>query len=158
MNEEKYSELETDVKKILWVVIALTFFYLLCIGLFFKLLIDKDYHAALEIIPILTSSVFFMVLWQMWGRSIGFHKRTWFSSFIGFVSAGFNVALNFFLIPLLGLFGAAVSTLVSYCAMAVLGYVVSRFILKSFTVSFFGLTPLIICNFLNVLFFENIVF
>jgi O-antigen/teichoic acid export membrane protein len=53
-------------------------------------------------------------------------KKTGFLFVISFVGAGINVLFNLILIPVLNIYGAAISVLSSYFSMALLSYFISR--------------------------------
>lgn len=146
MDEKNYDKLKSDVTKILFGILIIVFL----VSLFSKeivwILLDAKYNKALEVLPILTISVFFMVLWQMWGRGIGYMRKTIWSSIIGLLSAVLNIWLNTYLIPLYNMQGAVYATLVSYIFMAFLGYFVSKHILKIYTVPFLSLKYIFLLN------------
>ena len=148
MNNEMFEMLERDVRFILLAMTILNLCFVMVVNLVFDYFISNSYADALALMPMLSSSVFYMVLWQMWGRAIGFSKKTIYSSLIGLFCAALNVLLNFILIPKLGMQGAAISTVISYLIMAFIGYWVSRRILQLFTVPISSLLLVIFLNFL----------
>lgn len=158
MDEKDYDKLDRDVVYILWTVTFLLFSMILFSKEIVFILLDSRYFQANQVLPLVTFSVFFIVLWQMWGRGIAFVRKTIWSSIIGLSSAIVNVGLNYYLIPIYGIDGAVYATLFSYIFMAFFGYVVSKYYLKIYTVSIeklkyiFGFNILV----LILIFIENI--
>ena len=134
MNEKNYDRLREDIKKIMLGVSLMVFLLALFAREVLWVLVDAKYQEAVFLLPMLSLSVFFIVLWQMWGRGISYIKKTIWTSVIGIISAVLNFFLNFYLIPLYEMQGAVVATLLSHVFMAFSGYFVSKHILKIYTV------------------------
>lgn len=162
MNNRKYNLLDRDTKYILWGAYFIILSMILFLGDIIHIVFGDKYSAIYDILPILLSSVVFMILWQLWGRGIGYSKKTIWTSIIGIVSAVVNVILNYFLIPLFGVKGAAYATLFSYIIMALLGYCISLYYLKIYTV---GLAKLkvffmvfVLSSLLCFILYNNVIF
>lgn len=146
MNKKNYHNLDRDVKYILLATSYILLFMAIFSTDIINFLFNNEFTTTDEILPILISSVLFMILWQMWGRGIGYSKKTIWTSIIGFISAVINVCLNYYLIPVYGIVGAAYATLISYFMMAILGYVISCYVLKIYTVSIYKLRYIFLFN------------
>jgi O-antigen/teichoic acid export membrane protein len=84
------------------------------------------YHSAYKIVPLILLSY---VLWGSYFQvqiGILLKKKTRYIACIVAVSAAISLALNFLLIPRIGMWGAALSTLVSFGVTTVLTYVISN--------------------------------
>lgn len=158
MDEKDYEKLDRDVEYILWSVTFLLFSMILFSKEIVFILLDSRYFQAEQVLPLVTFSVLFIVLWQMWGRGIGYVRKTIWSSIIGISSAVVNIGLNYYLIPLYGIDGAVYATLFSYIFMAFFGYIISLYYLKIYTVHLkklkyiFGFNLLVLC----LIFIKNI--
>ena len=87
---------------------------------------DPGYHAAYKVVPLILLSY---VLWGSYFQvqiGILLKKKTRYIAYVVAVSAAANLALNFLLIPRIGIWGAAFSTLVSFGLTTVLTYVISN--------------------------------
>lgn len=135
MNEEKYDLLDRDVKYILLMSSYIVIFLMLFMESASSFLFSDKYASIGQLLPVILSSVLFMILWQMWGRGIGYSRKTMYTSLIGTVSAIFNIFMNYMLIPYYGVMGAAYATYFSYMLMAVMGYFISKYHLNIYTVS-----------------------
>lgn len=83
---------------------------------------DSSYWIGIKVIPILTFAVYFTFMYQFPVNFEFFHKKTKIIA-IGTVGAGvLNIILNFIMIPLWGMYGAAVATAISYLALFFVHY------------------------------------
>lgn len=72
-----------------------------------------QFHDAFYLIPILCFVYVLSGFYRVFTIIISFHKATWIISVAAFIQAAINISLNFLLIPKLGMYGAAWSTLLS---------------------------------------------
>jgi O-antigen/teichoic acid export membrane protein len=87
---------------------------------------DNSYWGGINIIPILVFAVFFTFMYQFPVNFEFFHKKTKIIA-IGTVCSGLlNIFLNVIMIPLWGMYGAAVATALSYGALFVMHYYIVR--------------------------------
>lgn len=89
-------------------------------------LIGAKYWAGIYIVPIVLFAYIFNGIYINLMPGIYFEKKTKFLPFITGLGAIVNVAGNFILIPLMGLYGAAIATLLSYVSMAIYIYIVTQ--------------------------------
>ena len=80
----------------------------------FKLLFAEDYYEAFLIAPYLFLSPLLLMLFQVADNQLLVVKKTWPNLLILSAGAGLNILLNYFLIPVLGIEGAAIATLCGY--------------------------------------------
>lgn len=91
---------------------------------------DVEYHQGVEIIPVIVFSTAFIFLYQF-SVDFEFNKgKTIIISLMTFLAALFNVLANFWLVPSMGYFGAAFTTLLAYGLMFALHYLVCLFFWK----------------------------
>ncbi len=89
-------------------------------------LIHPDYWSGLNIVPIVLLGYVFLGVSNNVSAGIYIEKKTLRLPWITFVGAFVNVAANYFLIPSMGMLGAAWATLFAYFAMTVAMYVVAQ--------------------------------
>jgi O-antigen/teichoic acid export membrane protein len=87
-------------------------------------IIHPKYWGGLHIIPIVLLGYLFLGIYTNLSAGIYIEKKTKYLPLITFVSAVVNVAANYFLIPSMGMLGAAWATFWAYCVMAIVGYVI----------------------------------
>jgi O-antigen/teichoic acid export membrane protein len=114
------------------------------------------YRSAAPIIPIIASSIMFYGVYVIFLTGTFIRRKTWYAVAFTTTAALTNVGFNIILIPLYGSMGAAVSTLVAYLLLALIGYVVNQRIypvpyeIGMFVIGLFiGIALYIGCGFLS---------
>ena len=100
------------------------------ISLFGLSILDERYWAGLSIIPVILLSYFFSGLYSTLNAAPFFTDRTSTLLYISLAGFALNIFFNFLLIPILGIQGAAYSTLFTYAAMFFLIYITTQKIYK----------------------------
>lgn len=92
------------------------------------ILFPPAYHSASPIIPIIAMSLMFFGVYNFvgFGVSLRLRRTMWLGALFTTISALVNVGFNLFLIPHYEAMGAAVSTLIAYIVLAVIGYIVCQ--------------------------------
>jgi O-antigen/teichoic acid export membrane protein len=88
-----------------------------------KLFIGKEYHAGLNVVPVLLLANLCLGVYlnlSIWYKLTG-HTR--YGAGLSIIGAGITIAFNFWLIPLYGYMGAAWATLICYASMMAMSYV-----------------------------------
>lgn len=86
----------------------------------YEILFPKEYTKGYIIAPYLFLAPLLLMLYQVAGNQFLVIKKTWPNMFILCVGAVFNIFLNLWLIPVLGIEGAAIATLAGYAASDIL--------------------------------------
>ena len=81
---------------------------------FLSVYVSKEYYAAWKYMPFLTVGCVYLTMASFMATSYTVHKDSFGYLFSGMFGAIFNVAMNFVLIPLIGVYGAAIATCISY--------------------------------------------
>ncbi len=84
------------------------------------------YHSAALVIPIVSASIMFFGVYNVFSVGVGVRRKTWFTVIFATLAALVNVGFNIILIPLYGSMGAAASTLIAYAFLALISYVVNQ--------------------------------
>lgn len=135
MKEEKQVESNSLVFEYLGVVsFVATAYTCACSYEIFRLLFTKEYLSGYVIAPYLFLAPLLLMLYQVAGNQFLVIKRTWPGMLILSVGAIVNVVLNQFLIPQIGIEGAAIDTLLGYVVTDVLAvFVLTK--IKLFVIS-----------------------
>lgn len=80
----------------------------------FKILFTEEYLSGYVIAPYLFLAPLLQILFQVAANQFLVVKKTWPNMFILSVGAIVNIAINYFLIPILGIEGASLATLLGY--------------------------------------------
>lgn len=93
---------------------------------FGKTLIGSDYWGGIHIVPIILLAYLFNGLYVVFTAGIYIKEKSNYVPLVTGVSAALNIAANFLLIPILGITGAALATLLSYFVMAAGFFIVTQ--------------------------------
>jgi O-antigen/teichoic acid export membrane protein len=131
LNEKKYKEVNNLASKYSKIV----FFVALLLILFSRELImimaDKQYHAALNVVPIIIVAYTFVFLYTMYVNFAFYHKKTYLIALFTMIAGIINIGLNYLLIPRYGYQVAAWTTLLSYACLFIMHYFNVKYIIKS---------------------------
>jgi len=114
------------VMSALFVVISLFINDIVKIRIFGHDFIHPDYWSGLNIVPIVLLGYMFLGVSNIFSAGIYIQKKTHLMPVVTFIGAGVNIVVNYWLIPIMGITGAALATLFAYFAMAVALYVMSK--------------------------------
>lgn len=89
------------------------------------LLTTIEFTEGSSVIPLVALSALFAGLFQIIINILLLCKKTKYNFWIQVISALSNIALNFILIPLIGIIGAAIATLFSFILMFIVSYIVT---------------------------------
>ncbi len=89
------------------------------------LLTTPDYYAAAAVVPWIAGGAFFRGMYIIPTSSLSWAKKPGYYALVTIPAGILNVALNFLLIPRLGIVGAGVSTLVAFAFTFLLGHIFS---------------------------------
>ena len=96
------------------------------LGIHGKTLLGKDYWEATIIVPVFFLAYIFYAAYLNFLIGVYLEKKTKFIAYVTLAAMAGNVLANYFLIPQLGIMGAAWARLISYVIMAVGMYLVAR--------------------------------
>lgn len=118
MDKSRYDDVKRDASAV-FAVCALCAFTLALFGPeVAALLIPSKYAEGFALIPLVAVGGLASVVFQLWGRVVGYTKKTYLLSLIAVVATVLKIGLNLLLLPVLGYWGAALTTVVAYVFMA----------------------------------------
>lgn len=129
IKENNNKKIKSDITRILTIIMAIAIMMVFIMEPVGKLLGNPSYHSGLSNITYFILGLTFFVVFSLYARNIGYEKRTGWLSTIAVCSALVNISLNYYLIPLYGMQGAAIATLLSYFCMAFGAFLVNKFII-----------------------------
>lgn len=104
-----------------------------------KIMAPVEYWTGIYTVPIIALGFFFMFLYSF-PVNYEFYKRSTIWISIGtIIAALINIFLNFTLIPKFTVFGAAFATLLSYMALFLFHFFISKYVIKDFQITFITL-------------------
>ena len=93
-------------------------------------LIGPEYHECESIIPIILLGYVFFGINQVFLPGIYFEKKTRYLAYITLVASVVNIAANFIFIPMFGILGSAIASLLGYIILSSLTYFASQSLFK----------------------------
>jgi O-antigen/teichoic acid export membrane protein len=93
------------------------------IRIFGRYIIHPDYWGGLSIVPVVLVAYMFLGMYNNLVAGVYIEKKTQRLPMITLAGALVNIGANFLLIPVLGMMGGAVATLLAYAVMALVLYV-----------------------------------
>lgn len=122
ISEEKWDVLKEKSKNYIELFTVLGVGFLLLSREVSYIMADKRYWSGIDIIPILSIAIYFTFMYQFPVNFEFFHKKTKIIA-VGTIGAGvLNIILNAFMIPIWGMYGAAIATALSYLALFLVHY------------------------------------
>lgn len=97
---------------------------------FLKVYVSPEFYEAWKYIPFLTVGFVFLTLADFIATTFTVHKDSFGFLFSGLLGACINIVLNYFLIPRIQIYGAAVATCISYISVFVYRMFYSRKYIK----------------------------
>jgi len=95
--------------------------------LLFQILFTGDYVLGYQVAPYLFLSPLLLMLFQTSGNQLLVIKRSYWVTISLVIGAGLNVLLNYLLIPVLGIEGASIATLIGYsCSVVIMAIITTR--------------------------------
>ncbi len=123
----KVFTLTTIVMAVVWLLISLFISDLAKIEILpGKFIIGKDFWGGLIIVPIVLLGYLFYGMYINFTAGIYIEEKTKYFPYVTGAGAAANIIVNLFLIPVYGIMGAAVATLISYLVMAAGLFLVSQ--------------------------------
>ena len=112
------------------IVISLFIADIVKINIFGITIIGKNFWGGLDIVPVILFGYLFNGLYVIFTAGIFIKEKSIYVPFITGLGAIVNIGVNFALIPVMGMMGAAIATLAAYFAMALSLYLVTQRIYK----------------------------
>ena len=123
-----------DIKKITNLLLTIVAVCCMTILLFgpeiIRFFAPKEYYAARWVIPPISTSIYFIFLYQLFGNIEFYFEKTKFVMIASCIGAVTNILLNFIFIRRYGFVAAAYTSLVCYILFSVMHYVFSKKVLK----------------------------
>lgn len=97
---------------------------------FLSIYVAKEYYSAWKYTPFLIIGFVYLTLGTFMATSYTVHKDSFGYLFSGMFGAVFNIVINLLLIPMIGIYGAAIATCISYILVFVFRLVHTRKYIK----------------------------
>lgn len=116
-----------------------------CSKTIFQILFEGDYVQGYEVAPYLFLAPLLLMLFQVIVNQFIVIKKTWYNLVALAIGALSNIALNYFLIPIIGIEGAAIGTLLGYIiAIVITAVILTKMNLIKIQARFYGTSTICI--------------
>lgn len=123
IGKDDFSQTVIKIRKYyLYVIFCLSFLYVLFSKEILLIMTSSKFSSGFKIIPIIILSTILLSENYLFGTILIGIKKTKISLILNIIGAVTNVVINILLIPIIGIYGAAISTLTSYLVMFSLFY------------------------------------
>ncbi len=124
--EQNATQTYADVAQAFALVGSLAFLGVICYLDIIQFFLGKNYREGLEIVPILLAAYFFLGLFYNFSIWYKLEDMTRFGGYIALGGSAITIGLNFWLIPVYGIYGPAWAALACYSFMAITSYWTGR--------------------------------
>lgn len=122
INEEKWDELDIKCKNVFEIFTVCTIGFLMLSREVSMFISAKEFWEGQDIIPLLTISIFFIFLYQFPVCYEFYYKKTKVVAIATAICAVVNILLNLIMIPKWGMYGAGLTTAISYLLLFLIHY------------------------------------
>jgi O-antigen/teichoic acid export membrane protein len=92
----------------------------------FKIIIGKEYHSGLQVVPAVLMANLFMGIYFNLSLWYKLSDKTWMGAWIAGIGAFLTIVTNVMFIPSMGYMGSAYAVLLCFVIMTVISYVVGQ--------------------------------
>lgn len=127
MKDKDYKKMLGNIWEVLFIIS--TYFFILMFlfkDIIFNLLFEGDFVRGVEVFPFLGLAPLLLMLYQILGTQFQVIKKTYLSPLVLSFGAVANILLNLYLIPIIGIKGAALATLIGYVVSLVTAIIVIK--------------------------------
>jgi O-antigen/teichoic acid export membrane protein len=103
---------------------------------------DEKYYAGIDIVPLIMIGNSLIYIYLTYVNFVFYKKKTALISVTTLIALGINIVTNYKLIPLYGIMGAAVATLIAYLALCFFHYCTARYLIGIYDQSLIKLKSL----------------
>ena len=147
LNTKQYLRLDVLIRKVFSLITIAALTLILFTDEIVLILVAGKFQEGKIVVPIVVVSYIFYGMYEVYGRYIGYVKKTFYSSLAFIISGLTNIILNAIFIPQYGYIAAAYTTAISYFILFLINWFITNLILKLKT------TPLLIIWKPTILFF-----
>ncbi|HIF9371802.1 TPA: oligosaccharide flippase family protein [Photobacterium damselae] len=135
LNENNISDINSIINSVCLVIGFLAFGNILFSREMVMIMTDHKYYEAQYIMPIIIIGNSMIFIYQTYSNFTLYTRKTIYISIATVISLFINIILNFKLIPIYGVIGAAWATVVSYLLLSLLHYLFARLVFGELPVS-----------------------
>lgn len=128
--EENFELLRKKTKNYMFLFTTICIGFIMAMPEVVRLFVSKDFLGGVDLIPILTFGLYFVFLYSFPVNFEFYYRKTKLIALGTFIATILNIVLNYVLIPIYGMIGAAVATTVSYGMLWLSHLFLVKFVIK----------------------------
>ena len=155
-DDDSGSFLEKNINRMFLIFSSICALIIAALPLVFNIVVGKNYHEAYNYMPVLLMASLFNVIVGLYSAIYVAKKETTQLAKTSITAAVINIIINMLLIKKIGLFAAALSTLVAFMFMAIVRYVdTQKYVsaplkLKNILIVFVEIVLVVVCYYINI--------
>lgn len=122
LEEGKYEEIKNSTNSLLYLMSGGIIAFILLVPDIFKLIFTETYYESLNLIPVISISIFYMFLYSIFTDVESYYHKTNYIAYVSVFCAFLNVLLNYLGIRLFGYGACAYTTLLCYILFSTLHF------------------------------------
>ncbi|MGL5765495.1 MAG: lipopolysaccharide biosynthesis protein, partial [Sarcina sp.] len=130
LKDKLFSEIKSMVKNYIVIFTIITGLFLLGAPELVKILSAKTYWGGINLLPIIILGYYFVFLYTFAVNYEFYSKKTKFIALGTIIAAIINIVINVIYIPKIGMYAAAISTLIAYIVLFLMHEFIVRIVLK----------------------------
>lgn len=130
VREGKKEELKKKTNNYVFLYSCLTVGFIMAMPEVVKVFAQEEFWGSIKVIPFLTLSHYFAFLYTFPVNFEFYYKKTKSIAVGTMLASAINIVLNYFFIKWLGMFGAAIATLISYGLLYLFHSIMARVLIK----------------------------
>lgn len=154
-------EIKERARGYIFIFSVLTAMFMLGSTEIVKILSPREYWEGIKVLPLIILGYYFVFLYTFAVNYEFYKKKTNFIAIGTFVASIINIGINFYFIPKIGIYAAALSTLIAYIVLFILHEFIVRIIMKhkDFSIKYYikSLAYISIIYILNYVFKDNLI-
>ena len=160
LNENSKKEIKEVAAIYIGIFTVLTSMFILGSPEIIKILSPKSYWSGIALLPIIIVGYYFVFLYTFPSNYQFYMKKTKFIATGTIIAAIINVIINYIYIPKIGMYAAALSTLIAYVVLFGMHFIIVKFKFKHsdfpFLYNVYGILAIIIITFIFYAFLDNL--
>ncbi|MCC9061746.1 oligosaccharide flippase family protein [Flavobacterium piscisymbiosum] len=116
------------------IILVISIFFCVALSFFGPFFLGKKYLSAMPIIYIMCIAQAFFGIYTTTGLVIDYFKMTKLKTILVLLSAVLVIVLSFILIPIVGIYGPAIASLLSFLFLSILSLIISLSLFKKYNV------------------------
>ncbi|WP_300385189.1 oligosaccharide flippase family protein [Clostridium sp.] len=160
---KKGDKKELRQKSAVYIIIftLLTVMFILGVPEVIKIFTSREYWTGIPLLYIIIMGYYFVYLYTFPANFQFYSKKTQYIALGTIIAAFTNIACNYILIPYIGMYGAAIATLISYIGLFLIHFTIVKYKFKHqdypFKYNIYGISAVLLAWIVSYIFLDNFI-